>query len=110
MGFLNEDRELFRGHAILPSRPEDSDTSWKPEEKKMKKMLPLYIGLTTGFCGCLTSFSTFLRDVFLAVSNELLSPYGQSLDFHYISYPQPVPRPPMVAIVSWQLLRSLSWK
>lgn len=32
---------------------------------------PLQIGLTTGFCGSLTSFSSFERDVFLALANRL---------------------------------------
>ncbi|KAK1828477.1 CrcB-like protein-domain-containing protein [Podospora conica] len=32
---------------------------------------PLYLGLTTGLCGSLTSFSSFARDLFLALSNDL---------------------------------------
>lgn len=36
----------------------------------MKKTIPLYIGLTTGFCGSFTSFSSFMRDAFLALSNS----------------------------------------
>ncbi|KAB5558033.1 CrcB-like protein-domain-containing protein [Coniochaeta sp. 2T2.1] len=39
-----------------------------------KKTIPLYIGLATGFCGSFTSFSSFVRDVFLALSNDLVSP------------------------------------
>ncbi|KAI0481078.1 CrcB-like protein-domain-containing protein [Xylariaceae sp. FL0804] len=39
-----------------------------------KKTIPLYIGLATGFCGSFTSFSSFIRDLFLATSNNLLSP------------------------------------
>lgn len=35
-----------------------------------KKTIPLYIGLTTGFCGSFTSFSSFIRDCFLALSNS----------------------------------------
>lgn len=35
-----------------------------------KKTIPLYIGLTTGFCGSFTSFSSFIRDGFLALSNS----------------------------------------
>ncbi|KFX97281.1 hypothetical protein V490_02863 [Pseudogymnoascus sp. VKM F-3557] len=35
-----------------------------------KKTIPLYIGLTTGFCGSFTSFSSFIRDDFLALSNS----------------------------------------
>ncbi|KAI9765740.1 MAG: hypothetical protein M1840_007174 [Geoglossum simile] len=32
---------------------------------------PLTIGLSTGFCGSLTSFSSFARDAFLALSNTI---------------------------------------
>ncbi|KAM3510059.1 hypothetical protein MY11210_006065 [Beauveria gryllotalpidicola] len=39
-----------------------------------KKTIPLYIGLSTGFCGSFTSFSTFIRDAFLALSNDMVSP------------------------------------
>ncbi|PGH32061.1 hypothetical protein GX50_05130 [[Emmonsia] crescens] len=42
--------------------------------KAIKKTIPLYIGLTTGFCGSFTSFSTFMLDVFLALSNDLPTP------------------------------------
>ncbi|KAK2798987.1 hypothetical protein FQN51_007215 [Onygenales sp. PD_10] len=42
--------------------------------KSIKKTIPLYIGLTTGFCGSFTSFSTFMLDVFLALSNDLRTP------------------------------------
>ena len=41
-----------------------------------KKTVPLYIGMTTGFCGSLTSLSTFIRDVFLALSNDPPVPFG----------------------------------
>ncbi|KAL1994734.1 hypothetical protein VTN49DRAFT_921 [Thermomyces lanuginosus] len=34
-------------------------------------IMPLYVGLTTGFCGSTTSFSSFARDMFLALANEL---------------------------------------
>ncbi|KAJ3486067.1 hypothetical protein NLG97_g6691 [Lecanicillium saksenae] len=47
-----------------------------------KKTIPLYIGLATGFCGSFTSFSTFIRDVFLALSNDMVSP-----DLHGLSPP-----------------------
>ena len=46
------------------------------------KTVPLYIGLTTGFCGSLTSFSTFMRDIFLAFLNHLNAP----------ATPAPLPR------------------
>ncbi|KAH7141604.1 CrcB-like protein-domain-containing protein [Fusarium sp. MPI-SDFR-AT-0072] len=39
-----------------------------------RKPVPLFIGLSTGFCGSLTTFSSFMRDVFLALSNSLPVP------------------------------------
>jgi fluoride ion exporter CrcB/FEX len=39
----------------------------------MKKTIPLYIGLATGFCGSFTSFSSFIRDVFLQLTNQPLA-------------------------------------
>ena len=68
MGFLAHDLRLFRqewGH-------QQTDTS--TSHAKVKKTIPLYIGLTTGFCGSFTSFSSFMRDVFLAFLNELHPP------------------------------------
>lgn len=38
---------------------------------KVKKTIPLFIGLTVGFCGSFTSFSSFMRDAFLAATNQL---------------------------------------
>ncbi|KAI9856444.1 MAG: hypothetical protein M1813_009100 [Trichoglossum hirsutum] len=35
----------------------------------LKKSIPFYVGLSTGFCGSLTSFSSFTRDAFLSLSN-----------------------------------------
>ncbi|KAJ5564877.1 hypothetical protein N7513_001119 [Penicillium frequentans] len=70
MGFLSEDQELFR--------VDDSHTA--EAATKHKKTIPLYIGLTTGFCGSLTSFSTFIRDLFLALSNDLAVPLGPYSD------------------------------
>ncbi|KAF1933133.1 uncharacterized protein M421DRAFT_415495 [Didymella exigua CBS 183.55] len=46
----------------------------KKRHGQVKKTIPLYIGLTTGFCGSLTSFSSFVRDVFLGLSNDLPAP------------------------------------
>ncbi|KIW62619.1 hypothetical protein PV04_10777 [Phialophora macrospora] len=46
----------------------------KHEIDKTKKTFPLYIGLATGFCGSFTSFSTFITDAFLALTNALPSP------------------------------------
>ncbi|OMP83743.1 UPF0695 membrane protein [Diplodia seriata] len=42
----------------------------------VKKTIPLYIGLATGFCGSFTSYSSFMRDVFLALSNDLPAPFN----------------------------------
>jgi fluoride ion exporter CrcB/FEX len=48
MGFLLQDKTLF---------PKDD------------RYVPLYIGLTTGFCGSLTSFSSFMWNSFQALAN-----------------------------------------
>lgn len=86
-GFLAEDKRLFMD-AWSPdpsSRSEKrsskrSDVSNEPpqvtaaERMKIKKTIPLYNGLATGFCGSFTSFSSFQRDVFLALSNNLPTP------------------------------------
>ncbi|KAI4217943.1 MAG: hypothetical protein L6R40_008812, partial [Gallowayella cf. fulva] len=79
MGFLSEDRALFRQHHIPPSTASaipSSSTNPTPNSTStsIKRTVPLYIGLTTGFCGSLTSFSSFIRDAFLALSNDLLTP------------------------------------
>ncbi|KAI9718453.1 MAG: hypothetical protein M1812_004174 [Candelaria pacifica] len=82
MGFLAEDRKLFREEwGSKPSadiEPPSSDSKDPVAQKKahltVKKTIPLYIGLATGFCGSFTSFSSFMRDVFLALSNDLPTP------------------------------------
>ncbi|KAK0609159.1 Fluoride export protein 1, partial [Lasiodiplodia hormozganensis] len=43
----------------------------KKEHMAIKKTIPLYIGLSVGFCGSFTTFSSFMRDAFLALSNDL---------------------------------------
>ncbi|KAM7192812.1 CrcB-like domain containing protein [Rhypophila sp. PSN 637] len=62
---------------IEPASP-SSETTISGDQKKshaaIKKTIPLYIGLATGFCGSFTSFSSFMRDVFLALSNDLTDP------------------------------------
>lgn len=76
MGFLLEDRRIFReewGTSSWEENGEDAHERHK-KHKTTKKSIPLYIGLTTGFCGCLTSFSSFIRDVFLALANALPDP------------------------------------
>ena len=80
MGLFLEDRNLFReewGNVPTPSstnRDPDQAREEAKRHKSVKKTIPLYIGLTTGFCGCFTSFSSFIRDVFLALSNDLADP------------------------------------
>ncbi|KAK9777694.1 putative Fluoride export protein 1 [Seiridium cardinale] len=97
MGFLSEDRMLFRHEWGTPTyeqqiqkarrqqTDEESGESLSGQEavnlaaaKKAhmatKKTIPLYIGLATGFCGSFTSFSSFIRDAFLSLSNDLPSP------------------------------------
>lgn len=87
MGFLAQDRRLFqeesgthidvRKHDV---GDESSDTvAAIKSHGKVKKTIPLYIGLATGFCGSLTSFSSFIRDVFFALSNDLPTP----IDYPY---------------------------
>lgn len=94
LGYLNEDRNLFSegwspaddGHSqekTSKRSDEENDGNRRKEQSKadkaatkkrhnaMKKSIPLYIGLATGFCGSLTSFSSFMRDAFLALSNNL---------------------------------------
>lgn len=78
MGFLIEDRNLFREEwgSCPRSPPKDAAEAHEHDKKHkaVKKTIPLYIGLTTGFCGCCTSFSSFMRDVFLALANALPDP------------------------------------
>ncbi|KAG9191417.1 hypothetical protein G6011_09505 [Alternaria panax] len=102
MGFLSEDRRIFAAewgqhhHGHRNSRqgeklPELTDypadhTRDKPRHGKVKKTIPMYIGLATGFCGSFTSFSSFIRDIFLSLSNDLKSPMNHP-------YPNNVPTP-----------------
>ncbi|KAI5304599.1 hypothetical protein KEM56_006285 [Ascosphaera pollenicola] len=89
MGFFAEDQKIFaqewghRSHEgatpkhVKDEKPEDA--SLDPAEslkkhKAVKKTISLYIGITTGFCGSFTSFSTFMSDTFLAMSNDLKNP------------------------------------
>ena len=95
LGFLSEDRNLFRHEWTGPDSTENSFHPSKiakdtdsvcaragTNHGKVKKTIPLYIGLATGFCGSFTSFSSFMRDVFLALTNDLplasSSPYRES--------------------------------
>ncbi|KAL2075609.1 hypothetical protein VTL71DRAFT_552 [Oculimacula yallundae] len=106
MGFLNEDRMLFRDEWGIPkyhqqiqkakNQKRDEESGSGPEQsvdlqaaKKAyaatKKTIPLYIGLATGFCGCFTSFSSFIRDIFLALSNDLPTPLNHPPDYRPVS-------------------------
>ena len=100
MGFWSEDRNLFRQEKSTPlmskqeeDRPSDpenelrdqSPVRWESNNGRAhmervveKKSIPLYIGLATGFCGCFTSFSSFIRDAFLALSNALPVPVSHT--------------------------------
>ncbi|KAF2743190.1 hypothetical protein M011DRAFT_411143, partial [Sporormia fimetaria CBS 119925] len=92
LGFLSEDQHIFREEWGLSLSSATFRKGNDDEEKlvakapfpkgshvQVKKTIPLYIGLATGFCGSLTSFSTFLLDTFLALSNDLPSPNSRSL-------------------------------
>lgn len=104
MGFLSEDRMLFRDEWGTPTyhqqiqnanrQRQDVESSSGPPvdleaakkaHSATKKTIPLYVGLATGFCGCFTSFSSFMRDVFLALSNDLPTPLNHPADARPIS-------------------------
>jgi len=98
MGFLSEDKNLFKEHGVKsetegekredsggsqetvgttlqtdrtrPGDPETGRIEVRKAHNAIKKTIPLYIGLTTGFCGSFTSFSSFLRDIFLQLANQ----------------------------------------
>jgi fluoride exporter len=99
LGFLSEDRQLFNlednsqsnipteiesdddqredgagetnmSGTVNPSNLETNKAAARKAHMALKKTIPLYIGLATGFCGSFTSFSTFILDVFLALSNN----------------------------------------
>ena len=105
MGFLSEDRRLFaaewgqhRGDGSGEKLPEPSDypadhSRDKPRHGKVKKTIPMYIGLATGFCGSFTSFSSFIRDIFLALSNDSKSSINHP-------YPANVPVPSPTSTVA----------
>ncbi|KFA71679.1 hypothetical protein S40288_09269 [Stachybotrys chartarum IBT 40288] len=93
MGFLAEERVLFRhgfggsedgqhakpaeagnGSGLVGQTVGFDSAATKKAHLAMKKTVPLYIGLATGFCGSFTSFSSFVRDAFLALSNDMTVP------------------------------------
>ncbi|PVH89667.1 hypothetical protein DL98DRAFT_401679 [Cadophora sp. DSE1049] len=115
MGFLSEDRMLFKDEWGTPTyhqqiqrakkQKQDEESGSGSEQsvdlqaaKKAhaatKKTIPLYVGLATGFCGCFTSFSSFIRDVFLALSNDLPTPLNHPSDYRpvYTTVESSVPR------------------
>lgn len=85
MGFFSEDRNIFdtssRQHRKLNEDEDSSKGLSKGHDPPIsKKGHPMFIGLTTGFCGCFTSFSTFARDMFLALSNSVATPINHPFD------------------------------
>ena len=103
MGFLSEDRRLFqeewgttspskevKGHDEEKGQTLQRSPSATQRHAAVKKTLPLYIGLATGYCGSFTSFSSFMRDSFFALSNALhvpishpsTAPISQTLNVH----------------------------
>ena len=86
MGFFLEDKNLFKeewgdtdcDHHAQNRLDQHAVHERHQKHKSVKKTIPLYIGLTTGFCGCFTSFSSFIRDVFLALANALPDPSRSS--------------------------------
>ena len=102
MGFISEDRKLFqeewgtppsskkaRGHDEEEGKTLRRSPSEGQRHAAVKKTLPLYIGLATGFCGSFTSFSSFMRDCFFALSNALHVP---------ISHPSAAPISPTLNV------------
>lgn len=91
MGFLVEDRNLFGlpSHLTPPIPKEDQpadESKLSATHLKFKKTIPLYVGLTTGFCGSFTSFSSFIRDAFLALTNALPTP-SSATPYHSSTVP-----------------------
>ena len=103
MGFLSEDRKLFqeewgtissskraKGYDEEKGKTLQRSPSAAQKHAAVKKTLPLYIGLATGFCGSFTSFSSFMRDCFFALSNALhvpishpsIAPIAPTLNVH----------------------------
>lgn len=101
MGFLAEDRRLFRqewGRGDSNEFMDDEEraislsSTAKASHARVKKTIPLYIGLATGFCGSFTSFSSFMRDTFFALSNDLPTPINHP-------YPPGIPQPSITTTI-----------
>jgi len=90
MGFLIEDPRLFslasgssgrkqgqgndRGttkNDLEANGVDNPSTASEKTRKVDKSIIPLYIGLTTGFCGSVTSFSSYMLQSFLYLSNTV---------------------------------------
>ncbi len=84
MGYLSQERTLFHNEwetALEHARRElhlkdEADkeailATARKQHQTEKKAIPVFIGLSVGFCGSFTSFSSFMRDVFFALSNHL---------------------------------------
>lgn len=87
IGFLSADDILFSRFCDPPSNTELTSTHRRRESTlyKTKKTVPLYIGLATGFCGSYTSFGTFIRDAFLAMSNDLGTGVARSRGYSVVA-------------------------
>ncbi|CAI4219086.1 unnamed protein product [Parascedosporium putredinis] len=92
MGFLAEDRMLFRhgrDHYLVPQQPEKGGQppSQPASDKDIKKTIPLYIGLTTGFCGSFTPTSrnggySFMAFLSVIISSICISLGGLFIGVH----------------------------
>jgi CrcB protein len=97
LGFLAEGSAIFN-HVVVDKNPRpmfadvdeeaaaptplpsNSDARRDESEPVIRKPIPLYIGLATGFCGSLTSFSSFMRDFFLEMTNNPSAPQYHPAD------------------------------
>ena len=98
LGFLAEGSAIFN-HVVVEKKPRpmsadvDAEAAAptpspsdgearrdESEERVIRNPIPLYIGLATGFCGSLTSFSSFMRDFFLEMTNNLSTPQYHPTD------------------------------
>ena len=91
MGLLSEDQKLFRNVWQTQGTHKDGDdqengmkrsSPTNEAQNTSKKIIPLYIGLATGFCGSFTSFSSFMRDAFYALANALPVPISHPSATH----------------------------
>ena len=78
IGFLSGEVQLVEYNSSLAQRQHPRLNRYGPSEKVVRKSAnatkstsSLYVGLTTGFCGSLTSFSALMHDAFLSISNDL---------------------------------------